>query len=1248
MLRSSKLTLNRDISGKYIPGKEFEAEPRFGKEEFLDQFSLMKRGFLDRTVFGAVNNIIDRNKFTDLKTEFYNAEVDPQVPEFILKYHPQIVNGSRSRSETKYRIDKFLQRQKDKEEDLFNITSVVSEIFLDPVALLSMSAPVRALVFGAKSKQFGRIIGGVQAEEAVKQIGDTERPFTDAVVVASTGFVLNRLNKRFSKYNTDDDFVDLSKYDEATKSEIPPSAANPNTTAKKNPVSYTRGKTPTKETVDRIFQKILQEQTDITVHTLNGLGRVKKIFSTNRSVATREYLGDPIYNAVKFDRKTGKMYVDVQFIKQQFTRKAWTRKHPFFNEPQKKDLFKSFEEWLEFSIRRSIVARKTLPRQMQPKALKNEINRRAFKDLEEAKTVDKTGSTMIDDIDINNARDINETTFRNRFEEALTDSDYEKLPSVLGLEKSGLSPIDKVLGSVNNVAKEFVLNLTKSDLFHNLQKKVAMVDSAEQIQNTIFLPRLFHSIKNVQDNYVLYIKEATGKEIKYGKQFQQMISKTKKAKPGEETVLSYDDFNTEIYKAIIKKGDTLQTGVTAKYINKTAQDISEKYFKVYAKDLERTKVYMAQYVKRDEYLRSIENRLKSNKSDNLVFKDPDTKESWRLSEVRAAIKKNMEDLEKSRIRENYVPQLWVRTSIENNFKGFSAILKPLLERQKYNPEVIEEILQSYKQYNPFKSYDEIAQSTVPGMFYKLKNNPTSKFLKQRSINLDEEALEEMIAGGFLETNLETLMSFYYRSVSPDIVLSYKYGDPGGYGWFYDAIPDKYAPGLLQVRDKFEKLIMKAKGKEQEALIKEKNEVMKRLENLRDMRKGIFGVPENPHSFWQTGLRVSKLVNTLSQLTGASQLADIGRIVTIGGLTRNFGRLYEMFSKNMMTAFRAGREQGQYAGQIYDLVLQFSRSQILAGHDLFQGSLRGFEGKLQKLSAINFQYIQPMNPWTYISKTMASTHGGSDLIEKIAKVARGKIQGNDLMFLRQKGIDVADAKKIYKQYQKHGLGPGAKKWEFDKISMANSDLWDDADLTFRFNNALNQYIDELIITPSDGSAPLIANTPLGSMFFQYKKFGIDMTQKVLLKGLQTKDSKLIQDIAALTAMGMIVDAARTPAYDRDYGKKSLRAKLIDGAERGGVFGIFGDINRILESVSNNQLGIRPMFGDKRFYGTSFKSKFGSVFGPTGSTIGGVAEVLYDWGRGRHTHHTARRIRKLVPLNNIWYLDNIFDGMEKVIS
>jgi hypothetical protein len=153
-----------------------------------------------------------------------------------------------------------------------------------------------------------------------------------------------------------------------------------------------------------------------------------------------------------------------------------------------------------------------------------------------------------------------------------------------------------------------------------------------------------------------------------------------------------------------------------------------------------------------------------------------------------------------------------------------------------------------------------------------------------------------------------------------------------------------------------------------------------------------------------------------------------------------------------------------------------------------------------------------------------------------------------------------------------------------------------------------------------------------------------TRRVFNRGLQAKDGQFLSSLAALVAFGMIVDAVRTEQTGRNYRKKTLREKLLDGAERGGVGGMFTDIDRILMSLSDNQFGVRPLLGIKRPYGTSLKNKMGSI-SPTGSFIGNIGEILYDWGRGKHTHHTARRIRKTIPFNNLWYADFLFDKLEK---
>ena len=142
-----------------------------------------------------------------------------------------------------------------------------------------------------------------------------------------------------------------------------------------------------------------------------------------------------------------------------------------------------------------------------------------------------------------------------------------------------------------------------------------------------------------------------------------------------------------------------------------------------------------------------------------------------------------------------------------------------------------------------------------------------------------------------------------------------------------------------------------------------------------------------------------------------------------------------------------------------------------------------------------------------------------------------------------------------------------------------------------------------------------------------------------------DGNFLQGLAALTAIGMMIDALRAKQTNAQYDNLTLREKVLRGAERGGVGAMFTDIDRLIMALSDNKVGVKPtLLGIKVPYGSSVKKKMGSV-APIGSTIGNIYEIMYDWGRGRHNHHTARRLRRMIPYNNLWYADFLFDKVEK---
>lgn len=1218
-----QIKFGRNITPRYRKAIEPEPEKSLG-ENLTETGRLLKQGFLDRTVWGGIVNTYKESQYNNMDEDEYTAYTDPQIPPNLRFLVPKLLHTSGSSEETAIKLAEWEQEQEDQRNKIFQLSSFMSEVFLDPVQLGFFTPGIKSIFAGAKG--FRRATKGIVIEEGFKQITDDDRALSDAAVVAGGALVLGKLSKRFEKYDKYDARKEggtRSKLDEWNNVSKTENGTSTNPYRRKNKIvdseiKATGKKVSFKDKVKNISGILVREYDGLKVKITNNLVKDygTDIFVTKGGKTQQTRIGN---FGVVYDKLTNTVKINIEQLKKGFS--------------QGKKIYglKTFDEWIEFKVRQVIESKKV------KRSERGQVNSLILKSMKERKKFEKNDSVVITDIEKQIELEKNQIKFKNRLDDDVKTSDIVPVKTGLGLEKLGLSALDFVFNGPSRKAKEFLLNLTKSDIFMEYEKYASSPDSVEVIMNTLYKPHLVSVIENLENTYINYVKELTGKDIKYFKKARLMFSKTKVLTTGER-LLSYNDFQTEVYKAVRNNGKLLGGNtVTKKYIGEAANRTKE-FFRFYEQEIIDTKLFLVELLKKEDWLRSSINRMKNAKVKPKIL-DPKTNKEWTLKELEDALEitmKNMKDTTK--LLDGYVPQLYKRTNIEKNFDSFKAIMMKRVLADM-DPKEVDEILDSFKQYNPFKKpYENLEDANN---FYKMKISPTSKFLKQRMLQIDDSTLDELIKADFIETNIETLSSFYYRSMTPDIVMTKKYGDPGGYGWFGDIDELGYAPGLNQVAQEITEMVTKGTLKESEG-----KQILKRLENLRDLRKGIYGLSDNPHSFWSTTIRNFKLFNTLTQLTGASALADLGRLVTIGGLEQNFGRIFQTFNNGLVKTYLQTKPIGKKIGQLNDLTLQFSRAQILSGNDVIQSSFVGLESKLQKLGALNFQYGNLQNAFTTITKNYATLWGGDDLLIKISNVVAGKATEVERMFLNQKGIDKNTAFKIWDNYTKKGYGPGAQKWDFDQMSVANSDLWDDATTAYKFNRALNEYVDEIIITPGDGSAPMIANSEIGSLFFQYKKFSLDMTRKLLVKGMQRKDQKLITDIAALTAFGMIVDQSRTEDYGRNYDKKSMTEKLIDGAERGGVFGIFGDVNRILESLSDNKLGLRPFLGEGKPFGTSLKTKAGSIT-PVASTIGVAAEILYDWGRGKHNHHTARRIRKLVPLNNIWYLDGIFDKFEKGI-
>ena len=523
----------------------------------------------------------------------------------------------------------------------------------------------------------------------------------------------------------------------------------------------------------------------------------------------------------------------------------------------------------------------------------------------------------------------------------------------------------------------------------------------------------------------------------------------------------------------------------------------------------------------------------------------------------------------------------------------------------------------------------------------------SGHLKARKLNLD---YAQWMRDGWIEDDIMALMQVYNRSVGPDVHLAQVFGDQTMWGGHFGK-----NIGIGEVIAEYKFKFRKARGdkKKQKAIQEEAEKIVRDLEAARDLIRGTYGVPPNPSRIFSKATRIAKNFNAVTQLTGAlAALPDMARMVMTSGFRRSLGQMYEQYSNKQWKAIMdMGIREARLSGESWDILLG-TRAMAYADLDDVYGVFNKFEKGFQKFTAASF-VINLMSPWNQWAKAQAALHIQSRIIEESQNWTKGLITDNAKMKLAASGIDEKMARRIAKQYEKHGHGKTGKynDLELDELRLSQSELWsgtEGLEAAKALRLATQRDVNITIVTPNKGDTPLWMSTEAGSLIAQYKKFGMGAFNRMFVRGLQEKDASFFGGLVALLAMGMIVDMVRHKAFNRDYSKTKLPEKLVNGIDRSGMLGIFMDVNNSIERLANNKIGLRAILGANRPYGTDSFDKAGAILGPTVGQFEKLYNITTDSMSGNYNHHTARNVRRLIPLQNIFYLDGIFDSFEKGIK
>ena len=794
-------------------------------------------------------------------------------------------------------------------------------------------------------------------------------------------------------------------------------------------------------------------------------------------------------------------------------------------------------------------------------------------------------------------------------------------------ESGPWTPILRTLKGSSLLAKETITKILENPLYQ--VKNFKNIASNRTIERTIARRKVqvFKAETEIEDLYKQYLQRNKKKvpKTRMGLYMQKE----------EEGFLTFNQFKKAIwFRRIGSKQDVPDevvkgAEVSEKYIYSLGKEYDELGIPIMYLETQiqiQKNILKRGWIMMDGEKHTLSMKAKANMKDGIK----------QLEEKLAYMEKN------GSLAKNYVNRVWLRDQLESRWDEFKDLVVPMIRAK--NPELsdkaIEKILESIKTAQPYVRFD------------KSNNINIARNFRARELKLSMEDEMLLAEKGFIETDMFVLQRLYFNSVAPDIEITKIFGDPmmSGTRWKPDG---SVSMGLKQIEEEYDEMIKATKSKSKKvALLKEKEQVIQDVEAARDLLRGTYGLPDNPQRAFSRGVRMAKLFNSMTMLTGAlAAVPDIARILMTSGINRGFRTSWDMMTNVYATeVLKLSRNQAYLSGEALDMVLG---SRAMSMYDLENsfGVFNKLEKGISRTGNMYFTYINLMNPWNTLMKSWASSVNGTRILEEIENwVVKGKISKNNKAKLLNAGIDEDSAKQIWAQYQKHGLGKGANKADWDHVRIANTEFWDDGAKKYSdiFHDALGKDINITIVTPSKGEVPLWFNTEMGGVIVQFKKFAAAATQRMLLRGMQERDASFFGGVLMLLAAGAMVDAIRQRAFNRDYGKKPFGQKIVDAFDRSGIGGIFSDLNNVLERMTDNKIGMRPALGAGKPY-SSWTSKnamqgFG-LFGPTSSQIANISDIMWDWGTGTHNHYTAKNVRRLIPFQNVWYLDSLFDQVEK---
>jgi len=813
------------------------------------------------------------------------------------------------------------------------------------------------------------------------------------------------------------------------------------------------------------------------------------------------------------------------------------------------------------------------------------------------------------------------------------------------------------------------------------------IRTLKQVLDSMFVEHRKSIAKEDGGSTELLTYNLTKQRMRAGDAYEKVLNRVAKRKKNIDKI-EWNDFKNIVFKGIVD--DEIYDNIKSPSIKKAVDDLrqitakfhneNEKYglyanpltlkrkmanYRGYIIELENLIARETNPIKIREYkairenIRVKENQLNSfyNKN-NAFFKldsfTPEAKNYLPLMFDREAIIKNKQKFINFLAEKFNDPQYYKYVVIDKKKGEIARLDTSEVARKKRAEEVVNRILD--------EDIDDVDGILGRGKDEKGNFKYGVFPFKKRALNLPHKEFLKENNGidDFVVTDVEYLLRTYIQRDSMAIETAKRFGDPHLEQWNIET-------KIRYITDEVES---------EEDLVN-MNTMLDLMESEHAKMRGTLSL-EDPASMNRRGaafLRDWTSLATMGKVV-ISATADLGRPIMVNGFRKTFGVGLNNLLANQEGYFRAV-DNLRYMGVAAEVALGMSRKRFIEdGGMVGKGSSklgRIFDKVADFTNNVQgaFYTANGLMPWTQMMKDFQGIISAHRLIEDSLKWSTNNLDEFGQQRLLSYGIDKKTADLISKMPYE----------DLDGLYTVNADNWGSISggltASRKFKEALYADINRTIITPSSTDqinmmhgvvkvknpkyvdyleSNKIAQflgfqrTEYGGQFsnawvglpFQFFSWGFAANRRLVISGMQGRERDMMSGIVAMITLGAMADRMKNT---RAWQNKSTEEKIIRAVEQSGVLGLMGDLNFMAETVSeglfNYPIGLRPLVGAEPRFGEA------NVIDATGEFIGAgpglVLDMAFMFGSDSTFNQRRDAARRLLPLQNLWLIDNQYKSI-----